>query len=716
MADSPLLPGSHAWRDASGRPLPVEFYRFLRDLVAFIREASSNTEGIAELAEQLAELLSRTYNLTGIDSVQVLGLLKDGATVRLVGDEDNPFAATFYGKSLEGEKGWQILQPEVIPSPHALYLVDENGNYLIDSDGNIIVADPKVQSSEVRVDRLPGSTYSTLQEYVGLMTSPGLVTGGAIQNIGSGNIRITAGTCMIRDSDAETAPLYFADFPQTDFVVPADQDTRYFGLVYTAPGSVAVEMRTVFDWDKDSEIPLGSVVRFNGTTVVTDNPYLMSDPITNIIQRFDAIGPAQRDNSVGGLIISETGARNVTVTAGRIWARLSDFATVAKNSSVDTMASVYYNGTSLTFTTGLTQWDNANYNNLGTGTLTPLTANRYANLWFYMSIDGSQYGFAYGTAQYTTLAAAAEEGVPPYLNQDFFGQALLLGRFIFKNGDPTASIIESAFTRAFTTSPVTNHNDLAGLQGGTTNEYYHFTAAEHTELQTLTAGGTTGQFWRGDGTWTNILTGNFLLHGNATNASFISGLYGFHVSAADGAPAFGQFDSYGSSTGLVFRRANGTSASPTALTVNQSVGQFQSRGYNGTAYSGETASVNFLASQNWSSIATGTAMEIRTTRIGSASPVSSFFFDLDGSGSFVPATDNSQASGSQSLRWVRTYTKDLILGLQAASLGGGIGVAFISNASTAPTSNPSNGGILYVEAGALKYRGSSGTVTVLAPA
>jgi len=48
--------------------------------------------------------------------------------------------------------------------------------------------------------------------------------------------------------------------------------------------------------------------------------------------------------------------------------------------------------------------------------------------------------------------------------------------------------------------------------------------------------------------------------------------------------------------------------------------------------------------------------------------------------------------------------------------GGGQGVLAIANATTAPTSNPTGGGILYVSAGALKYRGSSGTVTSVANA
>lgn len=48
--------------------------------------------------------------------------------------------------------------------------------------------------------------------------------------------------------------------------------------------------------------------------------------------------------------------------------------------------------------------------------------------------------------------------------------------------------------------------------------------------------------------------------------------------------------------------------------------------------------------------------------------------------------------------------------------GGGQGAIAIANASVVPSENPAGGGILYVEGGALKYRGANGTVTVIAPA
>lgn len=53
---------------------------------------------------------------------------------------------------------------------------------------------------------------------------------------------------------------------------------------------------------------------------------------------------------------------------------------------------------------------------------------------------------------------------------------------------------------------------------------------------------------------------------------------------------------------------------------------------------------------------------------------------------------------------------------ETSGTGGGKGVVGLRNASTVPTINPTLGGVFYVETGALKYRGSSGTVTTIAPA
>lgn len=72
-------------------------------------------------------------------------------------------------------------------------------------------------------------------------------------------------------------------------------------------------------------------------------------------------------------------------------------------------------------------------------------------------------------------------------------------------------------------------------------------------------------------------------------------------------------------------------------------------------------------------------------------------------------------SGKVMLQASPQTTGNLAVGA-AGSFGGGSVVIFIANATAAPGTNPTGGGILYGNAGALTYRGSAGTVTVIAPA
>ena len=95
----------------------------------------------------------------------------------------------------------------------------------------------------------------------------------------------------------------------------------------------------------------------------------------------------------------------------------------------------------------------------------------------------------------------------------------------------------------------------------------------------------------------------------------------------------------------------------------------------------------------------------------------SVVWTIQSGGNLIAQTDASfdiGQSGANRPRDLHLSRNIAIAG--TASFGGGAGVFFIGNATTAPTTNPSGGGILYTEAGALKYRGSSGTVTTLGAA
>ncbi len=62
------------------------------------------------------------------------------------------------------------------------------------------------------------------------------------------------------------------------------------------------------------------------------------------------------------------------------------------------------------------------------------------------------------------------------------------------------------------------------------------------------------------------------------------------------------------------------------------------------------------------------------------------------------------------------FSSNTQFGSTTGAFGGGGGVIGITNASTVPSTNPSGGGVLYAEGGALKWRGSGGTVTTIAAA
>lgn len=63
-----------------------------------------------------------------------------------------------------------------------------------------------------------------------------------------------------------------------------------------------------------------------------------------------------------------------------------------------------------------------------------------------------------------------------------------------------------------------------------------------------------------------------------------------------------------------------------------------------------------------------------------------------------------------------TVYDNIAIGAGTGSYGGGDGVAFLANATAAPTTDPSGGGIVYCVGGALYFRGSSGSITKIADA
>ncbi|MCM2391720.1 hypothetical protein [Streptomyces albipurpureus] len=151
----------------------------------------------------------------------------------------------------------------------------------------------------------------------------------------------------------------------------------------------------------------------------------------------------------------------------------------------------------------------------------------------------------------------------------------------------------------------------------------------------------------------------------------------------------------------------------------------------GSAASAQSAAIADAASKYLSKVSGGTITGPVTVNRATASDVligglvgteafDRFRLYVDGTlefGSGIAARDTKlYRSAAGVLRTDTALQATTSFRLNTSSLGGGVGVVALANATTVPASTPTGGGVLYVEAGALKFRGSAGTVTTIAPA
>jgi len=373
----------------------------------------------------------------------------------------------------------------------------------------------------ISLPKIGTPTYSSLNDMHNILHSPGRITGGTISDAGGGTINIASGTGLIRILDDDVSDLKFFNWSASSGVSIPSDTTRYIGVEYNS-GSPQIIVKTTDTWNFDLDFPLGIAINESGTLYIQNSPMWVGGSITNVIERFSGTFPLQRDEKTGGLILGETGTRNITVSAGKLWDRLNEFDITAKNTSTGSTFDRYYKNGSGGFTkqSAQTQWDNLSYDN-GTGTLATLTILYYAVQWFYICDDNTLISI-YGTNQYLTSALANNEGVPSQVPARCQKTGRLIGRFVFQKSASSATAIQSVFDTVFNSSIVSSHNNLSGLQGGTAGEYYHLTATEHSNLGSSTSVNNNYVFAY-DTTTQSVATANTFQDLNFSNNAQING-------------------------------------------------------------------------------------------------------------------------------------------------------------------------------------------------
>lgn len=186
----------------------------------------------------------------------------------------------------------------------------------------------------------------------------------------------------------------------------------------------------------------------------------------------DVFGFIQRGS---GLILSESGSRNVVISSGVLWTGINKYQEPEFKSNINKLYLLHHSGSSWT-SSRITQFVNNQYDN-GTG-LSNLNPNKFVVNYVYKNASNTNSAIIMLTGEYNKLIDA-QASQPPTVPGDLLEGVLLVGRSIYETNGSSAIQIDSAFSTLFTPSSINSHNDLLGIQGGSTGEYYHLTSAEY---------------------------------------------------------------------------------------------------------------------------------------------------------------------------------------------------------------------------------------------
>ena len=184
-----------------------------------------------------------------------------------------------------------------------------------------------------------------------------------------------------------------------------------------------------------------------------------------------------RYERASGLSLGESSGQIITLTAGNVWYGVNEIIE-SSTTSASNNADFYYHIAGVDTKTIVSTYNNTQYDD-GT-TLQTLSNGRYAVNWVYRYLDGAglpKLAYNMGNGNYTLAqAVASAPTIPPAI---LTAMCILVGRIIVLKNATTAIQIDSAFTQVFSSTTVTAHNDLSGLQGGVANEYFHLTSTEY---------------------------------------------------------------------------------------------------------------------------------------------------------------------------------------------------------------------------------------------
>lgn len=459
--------------DGAGGKVSMTGSRWKIDLISRNLKGPTWVEfGTVEFSTREAAIASVSSQPTLLDATFLtrFGLVVQRNAADLTSTNATFVQISHAGTSSAGSSGGDVFGPGggVVVAGEMTRFVDPSGQ-LIEGTG-IISSATAIDMQGIDIEGLKTSVGAGagagLQDGLDRIVSAGHDDGGVISDGGGGTvIDISAGDGALREANTLYAEIHPVGWPIRTGVAIALDQRIFFGVRWNA-GVPDVIDKASDTWNFNDEFPLGEAFRDTTGLHITNDPLRAGDAVTHTSQRFEETFPLARDIKNGGLILGETGTRNITLSAGKLWGGLNDFVIAAIDTSISGSFDGYFRdgGGGFNVNASLTQWPNTQFDD-GSGTLATMTNNRFANLFFYLGADGDIV-FVYGRDEFTSSSSASEEPPPTDLPPRLQGtHTRLIARLRFEEGAATADLIESVFDILFTTSSggVTDHGALAGL-------------------------------------------------------------------------------------------------------------------------------------------------------------------------------------------------------------------------------------------------------------
>ena len=327
----------------------------------------------------------------------------------------------------------------------------------------------------------------TLQEFINHAWSAG--SGGEagefdITENGDGTVDVTGGIMALRSAENDTADLKPYDVSGVTNLAFTDNTDNYIICDYNAGSPVITSTDNIaVILTLQTKTILYALTRVGTHLNIIDVRGVNIDySRKNNIKDFKVNG----FEHASGAAVSDAGTRNIAVTASEFYAlNQSIVSATFDTSGGGSFEYLYRDGVGgYTRVDAQTQIDNTNWDD-GTGTLNTLGNNKYMAHYVYLVLNTpSHYKVVYGHEQHNSLAGAQAEGIPITASGDVGGlsTSVLIAKIIVQAGVDAFQDIQSPFTKILSSTAVSNHNNLSGLQGGTVGDYQHLTTGQVAEI------------------------------------------------------------------------------------------------------------------------------------------------------------------------------------------------------------------------------------------